>query len=84
MFSNTYYNITPLQPAETETQHLIQLWLSNSSNYKLGINKRQIWLYCWRVKNGLENPDQKEMLDISFNSKMCECFYLDIPRVVKR
>ena len=59
MFSNTYYNVTQLQPAETETQHLIQLWLSN---YKLGINKRQIWLYSWRVQNGLENPDQMEML----------------------
>ena len=70
MFSNTYYNITQLQPAETETQHLIQLWLSNS-NYKLGINKfgfivgelKTVWKI--QIKGA-----------ITFNSKICKRFYL--------
>ena len=54
-----YY--TELQPAETETQHLIQSSARLADNYKLKINNRHIWLYCL-VKNGQENPDL-EMLN---------------------
>ena len=69
----TTLHTTQLQPAETETQHLIQLWLSNSNYINLELTKDKFGFIVGELKTVWKIQIKGA---ITFNSKICKRFYL--------